>query len=65
MTSDMLLLVMLIKRCQHKATEFSHDDHVKKLIDEMVAKKTGPCRTVILRLNMHGNQLVKLLKQGF
>lgn len=65
MSSDMLLLVMLIKSYQHKATEVSHDEHVKKLIDEMVAKKTGPCRMVMIRLNVHGNQLVKLLKQGF
>lgn len=41
MTSDLLLLVMLIKRHLQDAIEFSHDDPVKKLIgDETVAKNT-------------------------
>lgn len=40
-TSDLLLLVMLIKRPPQNAIEFSHDDHIKKFIgDETVAKKT-------------------------
>lgn len=41
MTSDVLLLAMLIKRPQQNATEFSRDDHVKKLVGgNTVAKKT-------------------------
>ena len=41
MTSDLLLLVRLMKRHQQNTIEFSHDDHVKKLIGvETVTQKT-------------------------
>lgn len=40
MTGEALWLVMLIQRFQQNTTEFSHDDHNKKLVAETVAEQT-------------------------
>lgn len=65
MASDGLFFMKLVKRYHQNVIEFLHDDHVKKWIDEVVAKKTEPQGTEILRFNVHADDLANLLKHGF